>query len=145
MSDASTEKARVQNFLRGVVAGARFFPVKYTESGGANTLSANPVLPDSVEANEVSVEWVIDERYGRGLRYRPVDWVFELILKFDREVDFGQFKSVLESGLKIPADPGLNLRQILLRPRDSDILHPPRQASGGTSATFSFDASIGRA
>jgi len=142
MPDSDT--VRVMNRLREVAAAASFLGVQYDASGDPS-LSDVSHSPVSVEVNEVSSEWETDSRYGRGMVYQPIDWRFDLVLAFDREVDLQDLRVTLSRTVTVPRDQALGLRQITLKLKSDDVSHPPREGSGGTRVTLSFDADIERA
>lgn len=143
-------KTRVQNFIRDLVLAAKFYPITYDGDNDdkgvvAEAIPDNEVRPQSVEVNQTAKEFATDSRYGRSLVRYPVEWTFEAIIKFNKEVDFDDLENVLRQVPTIPRDEANEHPQIDLEVSDIDYDEPTRKGSSGTRVTITFDANVERA
>jgi hypothetical protein len=78
------------------------------------------------------------------MTYERDQWVWELYLRFEREVSLEDFENrFLDRGLVIPADAQRGTSQVNVTLASAPFYHPPQsQPSNGTSVRFTLIASV---
>lgn len=142
----------VVNFFKDI----EFPIVTYSETGAPNDVTEPPSNdPDNpthlkplqpILCNEISSTFSEDLNYKRNRKDRRDSWLFELRMKFDREVLLEIVEDQwADEPLVIPANPQTGAPQVTLRLNTSEITHPVQQGgASGTSVKFTFEAEQGR-
>jgi hypothetical protein len=143
---ATTQRIRIQNFLVELARSGVFYPVTYTK-GIADPIDigqSTRQFPGSALCNEINAEFRRDEDYGRSLKLKRVDWQFELLLMFNREVTFEFFERAFMDKPPI-LEAGEGFEQATLMLDSAAYEHPPQQTpANGSKATMKFTAVLGR-
>jgi hypothetical protein len=144
----SSQRIRIQNFLRQKAMGAEFPVVVYDAAGLASVateqvaeqLITKKINPQSATCNEVQEAYEPDRNMGRRVQDRRSQWLFHLNLKFNQEVLLEDFvQDFLDNPPMLPRTEDLD--HVMLRLVRCDPLHPPRQQSStGTQATLTIVA-----
>jgi hypothetical protein len=135
----------IHNLLVTAAVRGSFNEATYTKAFPSLLVQGDPIVPRSVEANEIRGAFGIDESYGREFRQERQGWAWLLIIRFDTEAMVQQFEdSLLRAPLFIAQDPSddrpLAVRLLL---EESAYEHPPRGgASNGTEVTYRIVAEL---
>lgn len=122
-----------------------FSEATYTVARPSLLVEGDPIVPKSVEANEIRGAYGVDENYGREYRQERKGWAWLLIIRFDTEAILEDFERVImRSPLTIAQDSSDDRdQQVILLLEESSYEHPPRgAASNGTEVTYRFVAEL---
>ena len=122
-----------------------FSEATYTDAIPSLLVEGAPIIPKSVEANEIRGAFGVDEEYGREYRQERAGWAWLLIMRFDTEAILEDFeRALMRSPLTIAQDPSDDRdQQVILLLEDVAYEHPPRGgASNGTEVTYRFVAEL---
>ena len=103
------------------------------------------VQPQSIEANEVTSNYKIEDAFGRDYVQDWQRWPWVMILRFGTEIIAEAFeRSLMDSPICIKRLPGED-RQVHVLLVDAQYTHPPRQEpSNGTVVRYRFQAELSR-
>jgi hypothetical protein len=138
-------KTAIQNKLVVAAAAGSFTEAVYSEAHPSLLSEGAPILPKSVETNEVRQAFGLDEEYGREYRQETQGWAWLLVLRFDTEAILEDFEVALKRAPLTIAQDSADGRdqQVILLLEDSSYEHPPRGgASNGSEVTYRFVAQL---
>lgn len=150
-----SDKLKIQKAMIALARAGEFYQVDYDEQGAPidfardtednipiGTPIGTRISPGSVGCNEVSSRFAPDTRQGRRVATKASEWLFELVLAFDKEALLEWFeKSINQNVPIVRLDNGTSA---LLRLRQKTVRHPIRQqSSGGTQVTYTVLADCG--
>jgi len=138
-------KTAIHDLLVTTAAAGTFTQAIYSVERPSLLTAGDPILPQSVEANEIRGAFVVDNRHGRDYRQDRAGWAWLLRLRFGVEANLEEFETTLmENPLFVARDvPTGVFRQVMMILEESEYEHPPRGgASNGTQATYRFVAEI---
>lgn len=124
-------------------ASETFRTVSYNDDNEASVSA--PLLGSAVlascHANEISCSFEVDQRNGRALKQQRTNWMFQLRVKFQQEINVEDFEqSWLDAPLVLTrGDTSSN--QVTLFLISADYSHPPQQSSStGSTVIFTIHA-----
>lgn len=135
----------IHDLLVTTADAASFSEATYTNARPSLLVEGDPIIPASVEANEIRGAYDIDEDYGREYRQHRTGWAWLLIIRFNTEAILEDFeRALMRSPLTIPQDLADDRDQsVILLLEESSYEHPPRgAASNGTEVTYRFVADL---
>jgi len=138
-------KTAIHNALVAAADAGSFTEAVYSVAHPSILSEGAPVVPKSVETNEIRGSFALDEEYGREYRQERRGWAWLLVLRFDTEAILEAFEDALmRSPLTLAQDSADGRdQQVILLLEDSSYEHPPRGgASNGTEVTYRFVAEL---
>lgn len=103
------------------------------------------VAPQSIEANELTTRFKIEDAFGRKFVQDRQFWNWLLVLRFQTEVIAERFERALEDTPICIKRDATEDRQVHVLLVDAQYTHPPRQnPSNGTVAQYRFQAELSR-
>jgi hypothetical protein len=85
----------IHDLLVTTAAGGTFTEATYTVAFPSLLVEGAPLVPASVEANEIRGAFGVDGRFGREYRQERQGWAWLLIIRFDTEAILEDFERVL--------------------------------------------------
>lgn len=146
-----TNRTRIQNFIIDTVKAGPFHEVRYDKitghAEGIDPFTDTPILPSTVVANEVRSGFGVNSHNGQSFRLHRNSWLFQSLVRFDREVSAETFENQLADNPPfLAANPDFNQSSIRLLLTGVEALHPVTgQPSSGSQFKFTFQAITGRA
>ena len=137
-----TLKKKIHDALCEAAQQGTFLAASY-DSEACELEQGAQVQPASIEANEVSSAYEVEQRHGRKFLQDFKQWQWLVILRFNQEVICEPWvRALLEDPLCIKREDGED-RQVHLLLLDAQYEHPPREgSSNGTLARFKFEAKL---
>jgi hypothetical protein len=138
-------KTAIHNTLVQAGAAGSFVEAVYSAAHPSLLSEGAPVVPESVESNEIRQAFGLDEEYGREYRQESQGWAWLLVLRFSTEAILEDFEVALKRAPLTIAQDSADGRdqQVILLLEDSSYEHPPRGgASNGSEVTYRFVAQL---
>lgn len=137
-----TLKKKIHDALCAAVEHGTFIEVTY-DSENCVLDQGQQVQAASIEVNEVSSAYAVEERHGRKFLEDFRQWQWLVIVRFHEEVICELWvREMLEDPICIKRDANED-RQVRLKLLDAQYDHPPRKnPSNGTLARFRFQAEL---
>jgi hypothetical protein len=140
-----TLKKRIHDALVTAAKMGTFIEVTYDKD--LDTLTQGlQCQPGSIECNETTDAFKVDESFTRRFKQDYQRWNWELTLRFAQEVILERFERALaDNPICLKRIPGEEDRQVHVLLVDSNYNHPPKQGgSNGTRVRYRFQAGISR-
>lgn len=131
----------IQNGLVTLAREHKFPTVLYSDGLAQPSRDEGSSLrPRTVLANEVLRTFDVDPRQGQRRALETLDWTFELLLAFDKEVSLDEFTDSLTTTIpQIGENTRLGVLPCFAELTGYEVEHPAQQdASSGTKVRFRF-------